>query len=147
MATSPAAARGPRPSATPAPYTRRHTGRRALLRALFTLTAVGGTGAALAPLLTAPPAGADRPLAAPAPGARAGQGAFDELYRGRRIRGGADGATVDGLALHLMRRADGSYLSPVDHYCSHPTARAAVRAAVDELGGARLTPAAARHGA
>ncbi|MFI0511822.1 tyrosinase family oxidase copper chaperone [Streptomyces sp. WSLK1-5] len=78
---------------------------------------------------------------------------FDEIHRGRRIRGsrmiaaghpaGAASApwhvTVDGRPLHLMRRADGSWLSMVDHYCSYPTPLEAARAAVDELGpGQRL---------
>nr|WSZ17074.1 tyrosinase cofactor [Streptomyces canus] len=75
---------------------------------------------------------------------------FDETYRGRRIRGirgsaaaaGALGAgewhvTVDGRSLHLMRRADGTWLSMVDHYRSYATALDAVRAAVDELGPGR----------
>ncbi|MFJ2769392.1 tyrosinase family oxidase copper chaperone [Streptomyces sp. NPDC087300] len=70
---------------------------------------------------------------------------FDEMYRGRRIVGapvagraaGAEGdwqVTVDGKPLGLMRRADGSYLSMVDHYQSHATPLAAARGAVDELG-------------
>jgi hypothetical protein len=76
---------------------------------------------------------------------------FDEIYQGRRIRGarvtaadcGAEGqewhVTVDGHPLHLMLRADGSWLTMVDHYCSYPTALEATRAAVDELGpGQRL---------
>ena len=75
---------------------------------------------------------------------------FDETYRGRRIRGirgsaaaaGALGAggwhvTVDGRPLHLMRRADGTWLSMVDHYRSYATALDAARAAVDELGPGR----------
>jgi hypothetical protein len=69
--------------------------------------------------------------------------AFDETYRGRHLRGAAVSGTawevtVDGRPLHLMRRADGSYLSMVDHYTSHPSARDAARAAVDELGGQQL---------
>ncbi|MFG2149068.1 tyrosinase family oxidase copper chaperone [Streptomyces sp. NPDC048696] len=47
-------------------------------------------------------------------------------------------ALIDGRRLHLMRRADGTYLSAVDHYTSYPTPLEAVRAAVDELGRARL---------
>ncbi|WP_406330114.1 tyrosinase family oxidase copper chaperone [Streptomyces sp. NBC_00203] len=89
---------------------------------------------ALAPVLTA--------SRAPRPG----DFSFDEVYRGRRILGaktGAGGApsdggewrvTVDGRPLTLMRRADGTYMSMVDHYQSYPTALAAARAAVDELG-------------
>ncbi|MFE1835837.1 tyrosinase cofactor [Streptomyces sviceus] len=76
---------------------------------------------------------------------------FDETHRGRRIRGSrtiaaghpVDAApwhvTVDGRPLHLMRRADGGWLSMVDHYRSYPTPLEAARAAVDELGpGQRL---------
>jgi hypothetical protein len=76
--------------------------------------------------------------------------AFAQTYRGRRIRGvwapargaGEDGrwhVTVDDRPLHLMRRADGTWLSMVDHYCSYRTPLEAARAAVDELGpGQRL---------
>ncbi|WP_407698033.1 tyrosinase family oxidase copper chaperone [Streptomyces apocyni] len=75
---------------------------------------------------------------------------FDEMYRGRRIRGvpGADRAapgrqgslevTVDGRPLHLMRRADNTYLSMVDHYAAYPTPLEAARGAVDELHGQPL---------
>ncbi|MFE7762282.1 tyrosinase family oxidase copper chaperone [Streptomyces sp. NPDC057438] len=84
--------------------------------------------------------------------ARPGETDFDEMYRGRRIRGveaesaqtaylgarapgpGAWDVTIDGRPLHLMRRADGTYLSMIDHYRSYPTALAATRAAVEELG-------------
>ncbi|MER5480195.1 tyrosinase family oxidase copper chaperone [Streptomyces sp. NPDC002734] len=80
-----------------------------------------------------------------APGAAA-EAVFDEVYRGRRIHGfrsrtrvassgtGTDWhVTLDDQPLHLMRRADGSYLSMVDHYGSYPTPREAARAAVDQL--------------
>lgn len=74
-----------------------------------------------------------------------GEGAFDEMYEGRHIRGVRSAAglqhvgvswdiTVDGRPLHLMRRADGGYLSMVDHYQSYPTPLIATRRAVDELG-------------
>ncbi|GHH69289.1 hypothetical protein GCM10018793_01510 [Streptomyces sulfonofaciens] len=95
---------------------------------------------------------------------------FDEVYRGRHIharrRALLDGPTgrpeehaghiaaaspgpgagpvevlIDGRPLHLMRRADGSYLSMVDHYGSHPTVLAAARGAVNALGASRLAPA------
>ncbi|MFD8369648.1 tyrosinase cofactor [Streptomyces sp. NPDC059688] len=71
---------------------------------------------------------------------------FDETYRGRRIQGflvptGGRKATdvewqitIDGRPLHLMRRADGSWLSMVDHYTSYATPLEATRAAVDQIG-------------
>jgi len=109
------------------------SGRRDVLRGLF--AAAGAL--ALAPLVAAsrPPHGADDP----------GEVAFDETYRGRHIRGikttagrdfGADSwhVTVDGRQLELMRRADGTWLSMVDHYRSYDTPLEAARAAVDELG-------------
>jgi hypothetical protein len=104
---------------------------------------------ALAPLVAASraPRSADGSETPEDPGATA----FDEVYQGRRIRGALVAATgcgdqghewrvtVDGHPLHLMRRADGTWLTMVDHYCSYRTALAATRAAVDELGpGQRL---------
>ncbi|WP_432098246.1 tyrosinase cofactor [Streptomyces sp. WAC 04229] len=89
----------------------------------------------------------------------AGSGAFDETYRGRRIRGVRSAAgravgagtwhvTVDGRPLHLMRRADGSWLTMIDHYRSYPTPLSAARRAVDALGPGehlRDNPAAEGH--
>ncbi|MET7679985.1 tyrosinase family oxidase copper chaperone [Streptomyces sp. NPDC005423] len=122
------------------PGTGRRT-RRDVLRGLF------GAAAALVPAVAAsrsPQTGAER-----AGGSGAGPGAgsgFEENYRGRRLHGvltspgartakaGTWQVTVDGRPLHLMRRADGTWLSMVDHYRSYPTPLAAARAAVDELG-------------
>ncbi|MES5820081.1 tyrosinase cofactor [Streptomyces sp. RG80] len=84
----------------------------------------------------------------PTPGA---PGTFDEVYKGRRIQGrpvaggghhhGAGYAVfIDGAELHVMRNADGSWISVVSHYDPVPTPLAAARAAVDELRGARLVP-------
>ena len=90
--------------------------------------------------------------AAPADGHHHGSpDAFDEVYRGRRIQGrpAAGGGHhhgtgyavfVDGAELHVMRNADGSWISVVSHYDPVPTPRAAARAAVEELQGAALVP-------
>ncbi|QNP72646.1 tyrosinase co-factor [Streptomyces roseirectus] len=104
-------------------------GRRAMMRALLGVGAV----AAVTPLLVASRGFRD---VNPGPG-------FDEMYRGRHIKGmptrsgrSADASwqvTVDGRPLHLMRRADGTWLSMVDHYRSYDTPLEAARAAVDEL--------------
>ncbi|MFD4571272.1 tyrosinase family oxidase copper chaperone [Streptomyces sp. NPDC058417] len=89
------------------------------------------------------------------PGGGGAEAAFDEVRAGRRLRGrpaagtaGRDGAwevTLDGRPLHLMRRADGTWLSMVDHYCSYATPLAAARAAADELGPGRALRAVADH--
>lgn len=77
---------------------------------------------------------------------------FDEVYKGRRIagrpvsggghehHGGGYAVFVDGVELHVMRNADGTWISVVSHYDPVPTPRAAARAAVDELQGAALLP-------
>ncbi|GGZ07498.1 tyrosinase [Streptomyces nitrosporeus] len=139
------------------PPSARRPGRRAALRTVFTAAAVAGTAGALAPVLfkgTGTPPGGDRRQQAPE--------RFSERYRGREIKGtltavvpaggparpdtaaaalamDAADVTIDGRPLHLMRRADGSYLSAVNHYESFPTPLEAARAAVDELGEARLS--------
>ncbi|MFJ8001789.1 tyrosinase family oxidase copper chaperone [Streptomyces sp. NPDC096310] len=142
-----------------------HRTRRHFLRALFTLGTVAGTSAALVPVVRA---GRGTPPHLPPPddaGATA-DGVLEERYRGRHIRvaPGATGAAtaiatgaavsagpvpdirIDGRPLRMMRRADGSYLSVVNHYESFPTPLAAARAAVDDLGGAQLAPAGPVHG-
>ncbi|MEU9383189.1 tyrosinase family oxidase copper chaperone [Streptomyces sp. NPDC048279] len=113
--------------------------RREVARGLF----AAGAALALAPVVAA---------SSPVPQEDAPVGrSFDETYRGRRIHGvlvpvagRADDesewqVTVAGRPLHLMRRADGTWLSMVDHHSSYPTPLAAARAAVDEIGpGQRL---------
>ncbi|MEU4922791.1 tyrosinase family oxidase copper chaperone [Streptomyces parvus] len=156
-------------SPTPAkPGGTRIPSRRAVLRGAFTAAVVTGTAGALLPLLDRDPAAADRPAPAPGPGSgsRATTEEFAEMYRGREIRGtgtvvvpagapaddrvavAAEPVTeirIDGRPLHVMRRADGTYLSDVRHYESYPTLLETARAAVDELGTARLAPPAAHH--
>ncbi|MEV8333101.1 tyrosinase family oxidase copper chaperone [Streptomyces niveus] len=111
--------------------------RRFFLRAAFAFGAIGGTAAALTPIFRADP----RKSAAPAPGPVDGMvdERFDEMYGGRRIQGTASGVRIDGRPLHLMRRADGTYVSVVNHFESFPTALATARAAVDDLGGTQLS--------
>ncbi|MFD9000404.1 tyrosinase family oxidase copper chaperone [Streptomyces sp. NPDC059582] len=145
-----------RAAARPGPRTRR-----GLLRGLLACAAA----VALTPLVAAsrPPRSVD--------GVDVDGVAFDETYHGRRIQGvqlsggqhiSAVGAstlgtategsaewqvTVDGRPLHLMRRADGSWLSLVDHYRSYATPLEAARAAVDELGpGQQLRETGPAHG-
>ncbi|WP_327232838.1 tyrosinase cofactor [Streptomyces sp. NBC_01317] len=140
--------------------------RRNFLRSLFTLGVVGGTATVLAPVVRAGRR-ADGPAAPGAGAARAVRDAagraFEEMYQGRRIElgtgTGAMGAgpmgagavtaaapglsafdiRIDGRPLHVMRRADGSYLSAVNHYESFPTLLDAARAAVEDLRGAQLS--------
>ncbi|WP_094192067.1 tyrosinase family oxidase copper chaperone [Streptomyces katrae] len=72
----------------------------------------------------------------------------EETYRGRHISVDPVSAAVriDGRPLHVMRRADGSYLSAVNHFQSYDTPLEAARAAVDELGTTQLALAAPHHG-
>jgi hypothetical protein len=132
--------------------------RRAVLRTVFTAAMIAGTGGALAPVLLEGPEPGDRSQEREAVGPER----FSEVYKGREIRGtgtvvvaagthphvGEAGTVaaapgidirVDGRALHVMRRADGSYLSSVNHYESFPTLLETARAAVDELGTAQLS--------
>ncbi|MFC8986780.1 tyrosinase cofactor [Streptomyces sp. NPDC056956] len=87
------------------------------------------------------------------PGHHSSPDSFDEVYKGRRIQGRpASGGGhhhhggppvavfVDGVELHVMQNADGTWISVVSHYDPVPTPRAAARAAVDELQGSPLLP-------
>ncbi|GAA3399147.1 apotyrosinase chaperone MelC1 [Streptomyces roseoviridis] len=92
--------------------------------------------------------------AAPAAGAAAAPGSFDEVYQGRRIKGGPSHGgghhgghhtggytvTIDGEELHVMQNADGTWISVITHYEPVATPKAAARAAVRELQGAPLVP-------
>jgi opacity protein-like surface antigen len=119
------------------------------------LSAVGAA-AGLAVISAAPAVGSarDRAPKAPAtPHAHDASGAFDEVYLGRRIQGapshggghhdhhgGGWTVRIDGEELHLMRNADGTWISVITHYEPLSTPRAAARAAVRELQGAALVP-------
>ncbi|MBB1251808.1 tyrosinase cofactor [Streptomyces sp. OF3] len=131
-------------------------------------TVIGVTAGALAGLAAAGPSALAAGLgrAASADGHRppaTDLKPFDEVYRGRRIQGaptgtaghhGAHGGhggqahdfgyrvTVDGEELHVMRNADGSWISVVNHYETYAEPRALARAAVVELQGAALVPLA-----
>ncbi|MFI8391623.1 tyrosinase family oxidase copper chaperone [Streptomyces sp. NPDC085540] len=111
--------------------------RRALLRTAFTAAVLAGTAAALAPVLRAR---RPRQTLTPAPLAE------EETYRGRHIAVDVAGVRIDGRPLHVMRRADGTYLSGINHFQSYATPLELARAAVDELGTAQLAFAAPHHG-
>lgn len=86
--------------------------RRAVLRTAFTAAVLAGTAAALAPVLRAR---RPRQTVTPAPLAE------EETYRGRHIAVDVAGVRIDGRPLHVMRRADGSYLSGINHFQSYST--------------------------
>ncbi|MFI6092137.1 tyrosinase family oxidase copper chaperone [Streptomyces sp. NPDC051218] len=112
--------------------------RRATMRNLIAVAVTAVTGQAALHWWTRQPA-------QDPPSDDLGDGSFDEIYAGWHIRGSKAAAngphtgaswdiTVDGRPLHLIRRADGGYLSMIDHYQSYPTPLIATRRAVDELG-------------
>lgn len=91
--------------------------------------------------------------------------AFDETYLGRHIEGwpaegghgghgghgdhAGDGhglvefvVRIDNDDLHVMQNADGTWISVIDHYETHPTPRDVARAAIRDLNGASLVPLA-----
>jgi hypothetical protein len=123
--------------------------RRVLKTGLTTAAAVSGTAAALLPVATAGHGtgpGSDKgqtPLAQ-------GPALFDEVYRGRRIEGyhapddpAGVAVLVDGRRLSLMRRVDGSYISMANHFQPFMSPVETARAAVDAIGRAPLSEAAA----
>ncbi|MFE2168548.1 tyrosinase family oxidase copper chaperone [Streptomyces sp. NPDC059447] len=83
-----------------------------------------------------------KPLALPT-------GTIDETFEGRRIQISFDGGgghhsaglptiKIDGKELHLMRNADNTWVTIVNHYETFPDPISAARAAVRELQGAGL---------
>ncbi|MFJ9809244.1 tyrosinase cofactor [Streptomyces sp. NPDC101158] len=88
------------------------------------------------------------------PAAGAAPAEFDEVYLGRRIKGGPShggghhgghhgggySVTIDGEELHVMQNADGTWISVINHYEPVATPKAIARAAVRELQGAPLVP-------
>ncbi|MER5931928.1 tyrosinase family oxidase copper chaperone [Streptomyces sp. NPDC002054] len=134
------------------------TRRRALGTSAATLTALGlATTAHAVTLGHTAPSSSPSPAPAPAPAATP-PGAVDEVYLGRRIQitpastgghGGHHGGhhtpggptvRIDGRELHVMRNADGSWISVVNHYETFTEVRGLARAAVRELQGAALVP-------
>ncbi|MDA5285964.1 apotyrosinase chaperone MelC1 [Streptomyces sp. NPDC054904] len=87
-------------------------------------------------------------------------GTVDEVYKGRRIQiapgqGGHHGGhhspgmptvRIDGRELHVMRNADGTWISVVNHYETFADPTSLARAAVRELQGAVLAPFAPMGG-
>ncbi|MFD7898179.1 tyrosinase family oxidase copper chaperone [Streptomyces sp. NPDC059743] len=158
---------GRRPGTTTTAPSGRRRARRHFLRALFGLGVVAGTSAVLTPVFRAGRRVTEGAAGGGDKGAEASgeRRIVDEMYRGRHIRIGATGSAyvppgarflaasgvsplrpapvldirIDGRPLQLMRRADGSYLSAVNHYESFPTPLAAARAAVEDLAGAELS--------
>lgn len=96
----------------------------------------------------------DGVVRATAPAAEPAPASFDEVYQGRRIKGGPShggdhhgghhgggySVTIDGREPHVMRNADGTWISVINHYEPVATPRALARAAVRELQGAPLVP-------
>ncbi|UVS80279.1 MULTISPECIES: tyrosinase family oxidase copper chaperone [Actinokineospora] len=79
---------------------------------------------------------------------------FDEVYRGRHIHGGVVDAPgiapqdliyIDDDLLHVMRNADGTVSTSINHYQSFDSLRTAAQAAVDTLGDLRPVPAGVAH--
>ncbi|MFB6823796.1 tyrosinase cofactor [Streptomyces virginiae] len=115
--------------------------------------ALGTTAGALTVLgLTAAAAGATSAAATPTEPTT--PGTVDEVYKGRRIQitaggGGHHGGhhspgqptvRIDGQELHIMRNADGTWISVINHYETFADPKLLARAAVRDLQGAALVP-------
>ncbi|MFI7357091.1 tyrosinase cofactor [Streptomyces avidinii] len=115
--------------------------------------ALGTTAGALTALgLTAAAAGATSAAATPTEPTT--PGTVDEVYQGRRIQitpggGGHHGGhhapgqptvRIDGRELHIMRNADGTWISVINHYETFADPKLLARAAVRDLQGAALVP-------
>ncbi|MER6129826.1 tyrosinase cofactor [Streptomyces sp. NPDC001795] len=127
--------------------------RRRALAAGAAVAAAAGLQAQTAPASAATPPSPSAPSGHDHGGSghdHGGPESFDEVYLGRRIQGrptagghhhgSGYGVFIDGVELHVMRNADGSWISVVSHYAPVPSPRAAARAAVVELQGAPLVP-------
>ncbi|MFE0063019.1 tyrosinase cofactor [Streptomyces sp. NPDC059003] len=123
------------------------TRRRAIGTIASTTAALALVGAARSSAEAAEPLTHDRPGSEP--------GSFDEVYLGRHIQGrpSRDGehhgdhgsgysVRIDGDELHIMRNADGTWISVINHYEPQATPHALARAAVADLQGAALSPLA-----
>ncbi|MEU9083862.1 tyrosinase cofactor [Streptomyces sp. NPDC048357] len=120
------------------------TRRQALGTTAGALTVVGLTAAAASVATSA----AATPTASTPPGT------VDEVYKGRRIQitpgeGGHHGGhhspgqptvRIDGRELHVMRNADGTWISVINHYETFSDPTLLARAAVRDLQGAALAP-------
>ncbi|CAM5345281.1 apotyrosinase chaperone MelC1 [Streptomyces avidinii] len=115
--------------------------------------ALGTTAGVLTALgLTAAAAGATSAAATPTEPTT--PGSVDEVYQGRRIQitpggGGHHGGhhspgqptvRIDGRELHIMRNADGTWISVINHYETFADPKLLARAAVRDLQGAALVP-------
>jgi hypothetical protein len=128
--------------------------RRELLKLAAAGTVAVGTGVMVVQVVTA---GGSQATPARDPRAAAtARERFTEVYKGRRIEmvGGARAVRslaaaapatpaapdvlIDGMPLHVMVNADGTYTSVVNHYETFRSVRDVARAAVDELDGAAL---------
>ncbi|MEU7729183.1 tyrosinase family oxidase copper chaperone [Streptomyces sp. NPDC040724] len=116
--------------------------------------ALGTTAGALTVLGLTATAASVATSAAATPTASTPPGTVDEVYKGRRIQitpgeGGHHGGhhspgqptvRIDGSELHVMRNADGTWISVINHYETFSDPKLLARAAVRDLQGATLAP-------